>query len=310
MRFAFVFGWCVLCIAFTEFAQAEKPEIEKLLAGQEPVMLDITDRDPPDDDEWESLNTTERAGFMGGLGDFKSQTVAFMNTRYFTANPLEGSLASYGKMGPDKRYDRFGQIEGVQFAVEQNSWKQRHVMNAAALFKLAGGRFLEFAGLGLEAAVESGRQFEVTFVGTTVPKDEAIRRMNANPEALEYLDTLRQKRSEYDRQSVKLFAGKAPPAPKVVLANVVMLDGEFSRALDASADGKLHSRVLGDSVELKVVQRNGEQVTLLSPVVRCYRTYSIEFKTDAKGRPALVDLTDRDGRTHRVPQVFDLTPDL
>jgi hypothetical protein len=281
------------------------------LAGLAPVMVDATDRELPSQPEWDALNEdVERGMLSGGLGDFKSRSIAFMNTRYFTANAPEGTLASYGKMGGDQRYDRFGQIEGVEFSLDHNSWKTRQVVNAAALYKLVGGRFLEFAGVGVQAAVDKKLQIEVTFLGTSVPKDEAIRRLNTNVEALEYFDALERKRAEYDGQKLKLLAGKAPPAPKVVLANVVMLDGNFSQALGTSADGKLHSRISGDAVELSVVQQNGEELTLLSPVVRCYRTYSVEFKIDAQGRPTRAAVRDRDGKTHRVPQVLDLTPDI
>ena len=276
------------------------------LAGLEPVMVDVTEGEPPSKEEWDSLHEEKERGMLGSLADFRSRTVAFMNTRYFTANPAEGTLASYGKMGSDKRYDRFGHIEHVAFSIEQNSWKQRHVLNAAALFKLAGGRFMEFAGVGVDVAAADKRQIDVTFVGTTVPKDEAIRRLNADPAALAYLGTLAQKQAE---GGGGLFGAK-PPAPRVVLSNVVMLNGNFSQALDASVDGKLHNRVVGDSVELKVVKQNGEQVTLMSPVVRCYRTFAVEFKTDANKQPMRFQLRDAQGVVHVVPQVFDLTPDL
>lgn len=306
--------WAIVCCSLLNWALAAHAEetLEGLAAleGLEPVMVDVTDREPPSEEEWDALHEDgQRAGFMGGVADFKSRSIAFMNTRYFTANAPEGTLASYGKMGPDQRYDRFGQIEGLEFSVEHNSWKTRQVVNAAALVNLVGSRFLEFAGVGLEAAVAKKLQIEVTFFGTNVPKDEAIRRLNANVGALEYFGALEQKRLAHQQKN-KLLAGKAPPAPKVVLSNVVMLDGNFSHALDASVDGKLHNRVVGDAVELKVQTQNGEELTLLSPVVRCYRTYSIEFKTDANGRLIHVPLRGSDGRDHQVPQVFDLTPDL
>ena len=69
---------------------------------------------------------------FGSLADFGSKTIAFMNTRYFTANPAEGTLASFGKMDSSKRYDRYGHIAGVEFSIDENSWKQHYVMNAAA----------------------------------------------------------------------------------------------------------------------------------------------------------------------------------
>ena len=312
-----IFGASLLALALfgsaiPSCARAADPlKFEQMMEGHEPVAINISDRDRPSENEWCSMcQDGQRSGMLGNVVDFKSRSVAFMNTRYFTANSFEGTLASYGKMGPDKRYDRFGQIEGVEFAIDQNSWKQHYVLNAAALVKLTGSRFIEYLAGTLEAAVDKNKQIEVTFIGTTVPKDEAIRRINSNIEALEYIDTLAQKKAAFDRNKSLLKLSAAPPAPKVVLANVVMVNGTFANALDLSADGKLHSRVLSDGVELSVTCKNGEQVTLQSPVVRCYRTYSVEFKTDASGQPVRRIIADKDGNPHQVPQVFDLTPDI
>ena len=258
-------------------------KVERGLSDSEPVMIDITHRARPSQEEWNAMHSqSARANLFGSLADFGSKTIAFMNTRYYTANPAEGTLASFGKMDSSKRYDRYGHIAGVEFSIDENSWKQHYVMNAAALLKLTGSRFMEFAGVTAEAAMADKRQIDVTFVGTTVPKDEAIRRLNADAAALEYLATLEQKCAEYDKKANKIFLS-APPAPKVVLANVVMLDGNFSKAMDASVDGKLHSQIIDDGVELKVTKQNGEEVTLLSPAVRCYRTYSVEFKKGPDG---------------------------
>jgi hypothetical protein len=280
-----------------------------LLKGMEPLMVCCTKRDPPSHDEWNALSHDSQRAAFSGIADFKSRTIAFNNSRYYTANATEGTLASYGKMGSDKRYDRFAQIDGVEFAVDQNSWKERYVLNAAALLKLTGSRFLEYAGVGLEAAVDKNRQIDITFLGTNVPKDKVIHRLNNDIQALEYFDTLQQKVSSFDRETFKL--GKTPPpAPKVVLANVVMLTGNFSSALNADTDASLHSRVLDDGVELKMTMKNGDEYTLLSPVVRCYRTYSIEFKTDGNGNVIREPRVDANRNTHFVPQVFDLTPDI
>jgi hypothetical protein len=308
LRPLFALLWLIVQASWiAPFASGEEkidPETEKLLAAMHPVALDVSDRELPSNTEWDSLHEDEARGLFDGLADFHSRTVAFMNTRYYTPNQAEGTLASFGKMGSDKRYDRYGHIRDVEFSIENNSWKQRHVLNAAALFKLAGSRFMEFAGVGVDVAARDKRQIEVTFIGTNVPKEEAIRRLNDDIDALEYLEGVREKRAEHDRHSFKLFAGKAPPEPKVVLSNVVMLDGKFAKAMEASIDGKLHSRILDDGVELKFTKQSGEETTLLSPVVRCYRTYAIEFKKDP------VKLRDARGRIHEVPQVFDLTPDL
>ena len=51
-------------------------------------------------------------------------------------------------------------------------------------------------------------------------------------------------------------------------------------------------------------------MTLLSPAVRDYRTYSVEFKKSPDGQPVSVEITDANGQRHQVPQVFDLTPDI
>jgi hypothetical protein len=274
------------------------------------MMICCTKRDPPTQQEWAALSQdSQRSGFLGSIGDFKSKTIAFNNSRYFTLNATEGALASYGKMGSDKRYDRFGQIEGVDFSIDQNSWKERYVMNAAALLKLTGSRFLEYAGVTLDTAVDKNRQLDITFLGTNVPKDKVIRQLNNNVEALEYLDAVQQKYTSYDHDNFKLIKAP-PPAPKVVLANVVMLTGDFSSALNSDTDASINSRVLQDGIELKLTTKNGEQMTLLSPVVRCYRTYSIEFRTGPSGAILREQHADKDGTPHLVPQVFDLTPDI
>jgi hypothetical protein len=290
--------------------RAEEP-IPSILEGVEHVMVNITKRERPSDEEWQALHDEpQRGGWLGGMSDFKSKTIAFMNTRYYTANSAEGTLCSYGKMSPDKRYDRFGQIEGVKFEIDPNSWKEHYVLNAAALFKLTGSRFLEFAGVGVEAAAANKQQIEVTFLGVNIPKEDVVRSLNSNIEALEYLHAVHLKREAYDRETLKFGFSGGPPSPKVVLSNVVMLNGTFAHALDASLDGKLYSQIINDGVELKVTQQNGEQMRLLSPVVRCYRTYSVEFKTDANGDRIFRTMRDKDGSIHTVPQVFDLTPDI
>lgn len=290
--------------------RAEEPT-PSILEGVEHVFVNVTKRERPGDEEWQALHDEpQRASWLGGIGDFKSKTIAFMNTRYYTANSTEGTLCSYGKMSADKRYDRFGQIEGVKFEIDHNSWKEHYVLNAAALFKLTGSRFLEFAGVGIEAAAASKQQIDVTFLGVNIPKEEVVRSLNNNIDALEYLHAVHQKREAYDRETLKFGFSGGPPSPKIVLANVVMLNGTFARALDSSLDGKLYSQIINDGVELRLTQQNGEQMKLLSPVIRCYRTYSVEFKTDANGERVYRVLYDKDRTPHTVPQVFDLTPDI
>ena len=301
----------VLSFCSAPVSRGEEPAIDNpLLKGMEPLMVCCTKRDPPSQQEWIALSQdTQRGGLLGSIADFNSKTIAFNNTRYYTANATEGTLASYGKMSADKRYDRFAQIEGVEFSLDQNTWKEKYVLNAAALLKLTGSRFLEYAGVGLETAVDKNRQIEITFLGTNVPKDKVIRRLNSDTQALEYFDAVQQKVAAFQRNNFKL--GKTPPpSPKVVLSNVVMLTGNFSNALNANLDASLHSALLQDGLELKLMMKNGTQMTLLSPVVRCYRSYSIEFKSDANGNVTREQRVEADGSVHIVPQVFDLTPDI
>ncbi len=285
-------------------------KFERELEEGQPVMIDITHRTRPSQEEWNKMHT-ESASLLGSLADFRSKTIAFMDTRYYTANPAEGTLASFGKMDSSKRYDRYGHISGVEFSIDENSWKQHYVMNAAALMKLTGSRFIEFAGVTAEAAMQDKRQIDVTFVGTTVPKDEAIRRLNTDAAALEYLATLERKCAEFDKKANKLFLS-APPAPKVVLANVVMLNGNFSKAMDASVDGKLHSQIINDGVELKVTKQNGEEVTLL---VAGGAVLPHVFGGVQEGaRRAAGHGRDSGFQRAQLPiacrRVFDLTPDI
>lgn len=294
-------------------AWAEDPQAApaSALDSMQPVMVSLEDREAPSDEEWESLQTEVGRTLFGGLNDFRSSTISFMDTRYFTYNRAEGTLASYGKMDDKKRFDRYGHIAGVEYDVASNSWKERYVLNAAALVKLTGkGKFEQFTGVSLDTAVNDRRQIEVTFLGTMVPKDEAIRRLNADVDALEYLAALYERRTQHEQKGLTLLAGAAPPRPKVVLANVIMLDGKTSKVFEGNLDGKVKTVIHGIGGELKLVKQRGEETTLQTPVVRCYRTYSIEFKTRGGGQLERVTRTDSKGHDHQVPVVFDLSPDL
>jgi hypothetical protein len=311
--FAVWLGWCVALGVGTIPASGEELPVaaDAEIESMRPVMVSLADRDPPSDEEWEALHEdTDRAGLFGSLGDLKSRTISFMDTQYFTPNCAEGTLASFGKVDGKHRFDRYGHIAGVEFDVPRHSWKERYALNAAALVKLTGkARFAEVAGVELDTAVNDRRQIEVTFVGTMVPKDEAIRRLNADAAALDYLATLYDQRRKYAEKSVKLFAGPAPPEPKVVLANVVMLDGKSSKEIEGSLEGRAESALHGIGGGLKLVKNGGEQIELLSPVVRCYRTYSVEFKMRG-GKLERSIRTCGDGQQYELPTVFDLTPDL
>jgi hypothetical protein len=302
-----------LLIGLSATAAAEEAKTREVdpLKGQAPVLMSLAKRDAPSDEEWEDLHDgKERANLFGSLGDLKAETVSFMDTRYYTGNSAEGTLASYGKAAGKNSFDRYGHILGVTFDVPSNAWKERYVLNAAALVKLTGkARFAEFAGVELNTAARSRRQIEVTFVGTTVPKDEAIRRLNSDVGALEYLGTLYTRFAQH-KQKGGLFNGSPPPQPKVVLSNVVMLDAKSSKVLEGSVGADVKTVIHGIGGQLQVARQSGEEIALLTPVVRCYRTYTIEFKTDANGNLAKVVRTDRSGRRFQLPVVFDLTPDL
>lgn len=289
----------------------QAPKEQDLTTGITPVMVSLKDREAPSDEEWEALHKeTVRGNLFNSLGNMKSDTVSFMDTKYFTTNSGEGTIASYGKTGSKGGYDRYGHVAGVSFDVPENSWKERYALNAAALVKLTGrARFAEFAGVELNTAVGDRRQIEVTFVGTMAPKDEVIRCLNADLAALQYLATLHVRHAQHKKKS-GLFNGSVPPAPKVVLSNVMMLDARSSKVYDGSIGADATTVIHGIGGKLQFARQSGEEIALLTPVVRCYRTYSIEFRTDANGNLELATRVDRAGRRYQVPVVFDLTPDL
>ncbi len=89
-------------------------------------------------------------------------------------------------------------------------------------------------------------------------------------------------------------------------------ENERLKAMIKDWNRVMHIRAtdLKSDADLTLTTKNGDQMTLLSPVVRCYRTYSVEFKTDAAGNLLRENRLDKDGVTHSVPQIFDLTPDI
>jgi hypothetical protein len=276
-----------------------------------PVMVDVSEQDSPSEAEWASLQDENKRSLFGGggLDDFSSKRLRVNGTRYWTANATEGTVASYGKKisGKQECYDRMGHIAGVSYSIDGNSWKARYVVNSEALVKLTGDRFEEFAGVSVDAA--GRKQIEISFVVVDVPKDEVIRRLNLDIEALEYFDALHSKARQHRSRGIKKILAKEPPSPRVVLGNVMILAGDCSRTFEASIDGAIHALVSGDSVKLLVHGKNGETTSYQSPVVRCYRMYTVEFKTDEQGNLVRRELVDSQGRTHDLPQVFDLTPE-
>jgi len=279
-----------------------------------PIMLDITDREPPSAEEWKSLHQEVSRGLFGdgGLGDFAGKFIRVNGTRYWATNATEGTLASYGKKTTDnpQHYDRMGHIRGVEVSVDGNSWKARYVVNSDALLKLTGDRFLEYAGVAADVAAAGRKQIEITFLVVDAPKAEIIRRLNADVDALEYFGGLLDRLERHRNLGLKRAFEKAPPTPQVVVGNVLILSGELSKAWDLSADGAVRNVVTATGVKLQIRGQKNEAITYLSPVVRCYRMYSVDFKVDAEGRPIRVEWVDDQGRKRSVPQVFDLTSEI
>lgn len=278
-----------------------------------PIMVDITDSEPPSDDEWNELHEQGSRGLFGdgGLGDFSSQLIRVNGTRYWTTNATEGTLASYGKKIVEKpqHFDRMGHINGVDSSIDGKSWKAKYVVNSDALLKLAGSRFEEFAGVAADVAAAGKKQIEITFLVVDLPKEQIIQCLNADVDALEYFDGLLTRLRQHRGRGLKTAFEKEPPTPQVVIGNVVVLSGEFSKAWDLKAHTVLRNIVTTTGAKLEITKDKDEAITYLSPVVRCYRMYSVEFKLDDDGSLIRRAFQDRRGQKKLLPQVFDLTPE-
>jgi hypothetical protein len=277
-----------------------------------PILVDITDRAPPTDEEWKELHEEGSRGFGdGGLGDFSSRIIRVNGTSYWTTNATEGTLASYGKkiVGKPQHFDRMGHITGVETAIDGNSWKAKYVVNSDALLKLAGSRFKEFAGVSADVAAAGKKQIEITFLVVDLPKEQVIERLNADVDALEYFDGLLTRLRQHRDRGLKAAFEKEPPTPQVVIGNVVVLSGEFSKAWDLKASAELRNIVTSNGAKLELTRNKNEVISYLSPVVRCYRMYSVDFKLDDKGNLIRHALKDSQGQKKLLPQVFDLTPE-
>lgn len=307
-----VLAWHFLSLGRLEISADEPPAATP--SPLMPIMLDITDRDPPSAEEWKSLHQETNRGLLGdgGLGDFSSKYIRVNGTRYWTANATEGTLASYGKKITEnpQHYDRMGHIKGVEYSVDDNSWKAKYVVNSDALLKLTGNRFREYAGVSADVAAAGAKQIEITFLVVDVPKEQIIRQLNADIEALEYFDGLQARLQQHRNLKLKKIFEKEPPTPEVVVGNVIVLSGAFSKSWDLAADGAIRNIVTATGIKLEISGKKNETITYISPVVRCYRMYSVDFKVDEQGRPIRIELLDAQGRKRVVPQVFDLTPEI
>jgi hypothetical protein len=316
MRRAKFVLFCLIWQSFgpSGFASAADDPAVETPSPPMPILLDITDRDPPSAEEWKSLHQEVSRGVLrdGGLGDFSSKFIRVNGTRYWTTNATEGTLASYGKKITDnpQHYDRMGHIKGVEYSVDGNSWKAKYVVNSDALLKLTGNRFLEYAGVAADVAAAGAKQIEITFLVVDVPKEQIIRQLNADVDALEYFDGLLARLQQYRNLGLKKAFEKEPPTPQVVVGNVIVLSGAFTKSWDLAANGVIRNVVTATGVKLELRGQRNETVTCNSPVVRCYRMYSVDFKVDEQGRPIRVELLDAQGRKKLVPQVFDLTPEI
>jgi len=298
----------------TRFAiSADEPTVAAL-SPSAPIMLDITDRDPPSAEEWKSLHQEVSRGVVrdGGLADFSSKHIRVNGTRYWTTNATEGTVASYGKksMENPQHFDRMGHIKGVEHSIDGNSWNAKYVVNSDALLKLTGNRFVEYAGVSADVAAAGAKQIEISFLVVDVPKELIIRQLNADVEALEYFDGLQTRLQQHRNLGLKKAFEKEPPTPQVVVGNVIVLSGAFARSWDLSTNASLRTVVTATGVKLELRGKKNEAITYGSPVVRCYRMYSVDFKVDDQGRPIRVEMLDGQGRKRIVPQVFDLTSEI
>lgn len=277
------------------------------------IMVDITDSEPPSDEEWEALHEEASRGLFGdgGLGDFSSKFIRVNGTRYWTTNATEGTLASYGKKIVEKpqHFDRMGHIKGVASSIDGNSWKAKYVVNSDALLKLAGSRFEEFAGVAADVAATGRKQIEIIFLVVDLPKEQIIERLNDDVDALEYFDGLLTRMRQHRGRGLKTALEKEPPTPQVVIGNVVVLSGKFSKAWDVKAHAVLRNIVTPTGAKLELTQNKDGAITYLSPVVRCYRMYSVEFKLDDEGQLIRRAFQNSRGQTKLLPQAFDLTPE-
>lgn len=306
-RMLALLSWAALSLT----AAAEEPEASSPIEAVHEFNEHLLARLSPEATLLHEKGTSARIFGLerGGIDDFRAKTIRVQNTLYWTEDAAEASLASYGKTTAGERFDRMGLIQGVEYSIEGNSWSARYALNADALLMVAGGRFEEYAGMTFRAAADQKKTVEITFQATNVPKKEVLHKLNRDVEALEYFDGLLKKMAAYEKLGLKKRFAKRPAEPRVVLSNITMLGGNIAKAVQGSIDGKIHTRVLGDAVELKVVGSDHRTTTWLSPVVRCYRMYLVEFKRDDDEALERIDLVDADGNVHHVPQIFDLTPD-
>ncbi len=132
-----------------------------------------------------------------------------------------------------------------------------------------GKDFLSFVGnrlawqfVDLAGKISGGGRQEVEFelIGTRLDQSDVIRALNADTEALNYFNYLRENGE----------------IPCVVLENIVMANYAASRGSQLNLQGNAKIAITSEGVEGQFDRQRESSMQLLSPVVRCYQMYEVK----------------------------------
>jgi hypothetical protein len=218
----------------------------------------------------------EEVGKRGLLGvfrkgpaeDLKAVIVEEANAVYHTPNSTQAIIGTYGKaiagnrmMGRLPKFEQRGVVQQLDSVRRFETIHRRGQGSGKDFLSLFGGR-QAWQVLDLGAKISGGQEREMSFeiVGTRLEQSDLISALNADSEALNYFDYLRQKNER----------------PCVVLENLTLTNYSASQTTNVGLGVNAESIVSSDSVQAEMQNERSSSTQLAAPVIRCYQMYEVQ----------------------------------
>jgi len=205
----------------------------------------------------------------GPAEDLKAKIVEEQSGIYQTPNRTQALLGTYGKMVEGNyllhrlaRFEHRGFLQQLD-QVRRFTTVQRIGSGAGEDFVSLVGNRQAWQIVDLAAQISAGRHQEVTFeiLGVRLDQNDAIKALNADDDALDYFEYLRQQKQ----------------TPCLVLENLVLTSYSATLGSNLHAGANAEIELTSDGVRAQLDSQSGSFTRLTSPVIRCYQAYEVKL---------------------------------